>query len=107
MLGWHVLMTYREFLTWGAWLDRQWNRPSRSDYYEMQTACQVARVLAKNPGNIKIEHFKLPFGEEGTREQKTQEAKAVSASAKAGWAAILSAKLGKVIDTVTGRVKEE
>ncbi len=100
-------MTHREFLTWGAWLDRQWNRPSRSDYYEMQTACQVARVLAKNPGNIQIGQFKLPFGEEGTREQKAQQDKKVSESAKAGWAAILSAKLGKVIDVVTGKVREE
>lgn len=88
-------------------MDRQWNRPSRSDYYEMQTACQVARVLAKNPGNIKIEHFKLPFGEEGTREIKAEENKKITERAKAGWAAILSAKLGKVIDVVTGKVKEE
>ena len=100
-------MTHREFLTLQAWLDKQWNRPSRSDYYEMQTACQVARVLAKNPGNIKIEHFKLPFGEEGTREQKAEENKKVAESAKAGWAALLSAKLGKAIDVVTGRVRED
>ena len=100
-------MTHREFLTWEAWLNKQWNRPSRSDYYEMQTACQVARVLAKTPGNIKIEHFKLPFGEEGTREQKAEEDRKITESAKAGWAAILSAKLGKVIDVVTGRVKED
>ena len=99
-------MTHREFLTWQAWLDRQWNRPSRSDYYEMQTACQVARVLAKTPGNIKIEQFKLPFGEDGTREQKREEDKKVAEQAKASWAGVLSMKLGKVIDAVTGRVKE-
>lgn len=100
-------MMHREFLTWEAWFQKQWNRPSRSDFYEMQTACQVARVLAKNPANIKIEHFKLPFGEDGTRKQKELENKKIAESAKAGWAGILSAKLGKVIDTVTGRVKED
>ena len=99
-------MTHREFLTFQVWIDRQWNRPSRADYYQMQTACQVTRVLAKNPASIKIEHFKLPFGEEGTREQKAEEIKKVTESAKAGWAAILSAKLGKVIDVVTGKAKE-
>ena len=99
-------MTHREFLTWQAWIDQQWNRPSRSDYYEMQTACQVARVLAKSPGNIKIEHFKLPFGEDGTRQQKAEEDKKIAEQAKASWAGVLSMKLGKVIDAVTGRVKE-
>lgn len=107
MFGWDTPTTHREFLTWLAWLERQWNHPSRSDYYQMQTACQVARVLSKNPSKILIEHFKLPFGEEGTKEQKAEQDRRVADQAKQSWAAYLSAKLGKVVDWVTGKVVEE
>lgn len=100
-------MTHREFLTWQAWIDRQWNRPDRTDFYLMQVACEVRRVLSRKPAGIKIDDFRLPFGEEGQRELKRQDAEEIAKQAKQGWAAYLSAKLGKAIDWTTGKVKEE
>lgn len=100
-------MTHREFLTWEVWLDQEWSHPSRSDHYAMQVACQVARVLSKNPGNIKIQDFHLPFGDYGKERQKKQTDAEIAKEAKASWAAIIGAKLGKVIDMVTGKPKED
>ncbi len=54
--------THREYRTRLAWLDKQWNQPSRSDQYAMQTAMEVRRVLSKKPNAIELDHFKLKFG---------------------------------------------
>jgi len=54
-------MTYREYLTRLAWLDMMWGQPELSDYYSMQTACEVRRVLSKNPNRVNIEDFILKF----------------------------------------------
>jgi hypothetical protein len=43
------------------WLKKQWNEPSRSDYYMMQVAREVHCVLHKNPGQVKVGMFKIPF----------------------------------------------
>lgn len=53
--------THREHLGWLAWLDLQWNRPDRADHYQMQTACEVRRVLAKDPNSIQPKQFNIPF----------------------------------------------
>jgi hypothetical protein len=54
-------MTYRQYLGWCYWLDKQWNLPTREDYYRMQHSCEVRRVLAKNPRAINVNDFKLKF----------------------------------------------
>ena len=51
-----------KYLVWMAWLSEQWNVPTKADYYQMQTSCEVRRVLSTNPRNIQIDHFKLKFG---------------------------------------------
>ena len=50
----------------------------------MQIAAEVRRVLSKNPGSIKIEHFRLKFGEKSapTPKMTVEEAAAIS---KARW----------------------
>ncbi len=53
--------THREYLTRLAWLDEQWNQPSRADHYLMQVAQEVRRVLHKNPGQVLLDHFRIPF----------------------------------------------
>lgn len=53
--------THREYRTRSAWLDEQWNQPSRSDQYLMQIAMEVRRVLSKKPNVIQLDHFKLKF----------------------------------------------
>lgn len=49
-------VTYREFLTWQAWLNNQWNEPSRTDYYLMQIAAWVA-----GKAQVNVASFRLPF----------------------------------------------
>jgi hypothetical protein len=53
--------TNREYEVWMAWLSNQWNEPSRSDHYLMQIAQEVCRVLKKNPNQIQLQQFKIPF----------------------------------------------
>jgi hypothetical protein len=50
-------MTHREYLTWLAWLEDQWNVPDRTDYYLMQIAGHVAHVMSRKswqPGEYQI-----------------------------------------------------
>lgn len=54
-------MTHRQFLAWQAWLDDQWNEPSRADYYAMSTACHVRKSQSTEPQKVKFEDFKIPF----------------------------------------------
>jgi hypothetical protein len=54
-------VTHREYRLWTAWFNRQWDRPSRSDYYLMQIATEVRRVLSTKPQTIKMEHARLRF----------------------------------------------
>jgi hypothetical protein len=44
-----------------AWLDQQWNVPSRSDNYLMQIAQEVKRVLHRDPNKVTLDEFKLEF----------------------------------------------
>lgn len=58
--------SHREYLVWMAWLDRQWDRPSRTDNYLMQVAYQVAyevrRIFSTNSANMPtMGEFKLRF----------------------------------------------
>jgi len=54
-------VTHREYLIWEAWVELEWGRPSRSDNYLMQIVVEVARVLSKNPNNIKMKDKLLKF----------------------------------------------
>ena len=59
------------------WLNDQWNKPERLEYYLMQIAAEVRRVLAKNPNNIKVDDFVLTWktgDEKPSKEQAEQKA---------------------------------
>jgi len=51
--------SYRDYLTWMAWLDEQWEMPSRTDHYLMQIAMEIRREFVKQPP--RLEQFKIPF----------------------------------------------
>ena len=53
--------SYRQYRAWNAWLDQERNRPTKSEHYLMQIACEVCRGNAKNPKSVKLEQFKLKF----------------------------------------------
>ena len=73
-------MSYREFLTWVAWLDLQWDNPSRTDSYLMQIAYEVHQVLRARK-NVKAKNFKLKFSKETRKPLTRQESGRRSESA--------------------------
>lgn len=54
-------MTHRQFSMWQVWLEGEWHRPNRSDYYAMRTALEVRRVLMSNPNLVQIKDMKVRF----------------------------------------------
>lgn len=61
VFNWPGPMTHRQFLTWVAFEREEWNRPTLAEHYQMQTACEVRRVLSKKPREVKIDHFRMTF----------------------------------------------
>jgi hypothetical protein len=53
--------TYRQYLYWQRWLQRQWNEPDRHDHYLMQIAQVVLQAAVKDPSSIKLADQKLAF----------------------------------------------
>lgn len=82
-------MTWRQHQTWTAWLDLQLDLPDRGDWYAMQVAAEVRRVLAKEPGRIKVGDFKLRFSASGQRELTDEEQAQADAMSKARWRSFL------------------
>lgn len=80
--------TERELGVWLAWLDMQWDRPSRTDQYLMQVACEVRRVLAKRPNEIKLADFRLRLVEPEVKPQMTREQ--ATALSKARWLGMMT-----------------
>jgi hypothetical protein len=66
----------------------------------MQIAMEVKRVLHRNPGNVKLEHFKIPFvpaheGKKPKRKATQEEREEATRIAKAAWAARLGSGVKK------------
>lgn len=80
--------THREYLLWMAWLAKQHDTPDRSDYYLMQIAAEIRRVLSKQPNKIKLEHFKLSTA---GKPAPVQQRETVEQS-KARWAGLVGYK---------------
>jgi hypothetical protein len=78
--------TYRKYLAVLAWLDHEWNRPSRSDHYAMQIAEWVSR--SQDLDSMKI-HF--DYVEPKPEKPKLTKEEIVKRS-KARWAAAVGLK---------------
>ena len=96
------LWSHREYLTRLAWLDAQWNKPSRLEYYLMQIAQEVRRVLSKKPKLIKLKDFLINFG--GKKNEKVDYQKTVLAS-KMTWLAPVMGMWKKMAKAVEERNK--
>ena len=91
MLGWEEPITHRQYEALSTWLSNEYNIPSRTDHYLMSVACEVRRVLSKNPNNIKPEHFILEFKQKEAESREPETVEQASAMAKAVWMARLGA----------------
>lgn len=84
-------MSHREYLMIDAWLEAEWNRPSRTDHYLMKICSYLARI----PGKGKLRElllFKIPFGRKSEKGIETQQAKEQrAAQSRAAWRASLNA----------------
>jgi hypothetical protein len=59
LCGWEGPLTHRQYTAWSMFLEDQWNQPDRHDWYQMQTAFVMARVLGGSKADL--EDFKLSF----------------------------------------------
>ena len=64
-------MSHREYLTHLAWIEENYNDPSRTDHYLMQLILAVKQILAKNPDSVKVGPLK--FGTKKLKKPKTPE----------------------------------
>lgn len=78
-------LTHREHMTWLAWEQLQWNRPSRSDYYQMQTAFEICRSNAAKPKKIQFEWFVMKFKDPTGVERQLKATQGTIAASKAAW----------------------
>jgi hypothetical protein len=87
-MGWPGPMTARQYEAWEAWLELQWEIPSKLDYYLAQIACEASRATAKKPSSPKLNKYLIKFRvkkrKSGTGLTKEQ----TLAIAKARWIAI-------------------
>ena len=81
--------THRELLVWNAWLDQEWDNPSRSDWYAMQVAAEVQRLYEqrlKSPKPVQVKDMKLNFTTEKDANKPLRvEKKVATAWSKARW----------------------
>jgi hypothetical protein len=66
-------VSHREYLAWMAWFDEQLNQPDRHDFYQMQTALEVRRMMAKNPSKYQMADMKLKIEKEKPKPPLTKE----------------------------------
>lgn len=77
-----------------AWLDMELERPSRTDRYLMQIACEVRRIFSKNPNAIQIEQFLLKYKSRGAKPLDVATASALS---KASWLGRMGMKVTRIV----------
>ncbi len=84
--------TNREYEAWQVHLDDLEKEPSLHDWYLMQIAQEVCRVLSKRPNSIRLQQFKLKF----EKKKKTlQTVEKVAAISKSRWFGFLGIKQKK------------
>lgn len=49
LMGWQGPMTERQYVTWIAWLNENYNHPSRADYYALKIARACGDKTATEP----------------------------------------------------------
>jgi hypothetical protein len=64
-MGWHGPVTLRQYMVWMAWLDEDYNHPTRTDFYLMQVALDAIRPWTK--AKLKLSDFQLEFGKSERR----------------------------------------
>lgn len=67
----------REFTTWAAWKEAQWNKQDRTTWYLMQIAAEIQRSVLSGADarKVKTADYKIPFVAIKHTESQSQKAK--------------------------------
>lgn len=87
--------TNRQYLAWLAWLDKQWNEPSRTDYYLMRVAQTVTRIyhwLTRDNSLITLTQFVIPFHTKPAEDEHEETVEEATAHSQAAWFAMTGYK---------------
>lgn len=85
--------TSRQFEAWRVWQDMQLDCPDRHDWYQMVVACEVRRVLSRNPNVHQPGDLRLQFGEKPKAKMTAEQLAALGK-------AQMEARLGRRITTI-------
>lgn len=76
VMGWPGPMTARQALVWRFWLRAEQDRPSRADWYAVQTAGEVRRLFLQRIGadaKVDLNSMVLRFGDGRDRDDADPE----------------------------------
>lgn len=82
--------TNLQHLIWCEWLERQWNRPSRNDYYLMRIAQMVHRANSKR--SLALSNLMIKFSRKGENDRPTMTREQATQIAKSRWLALVGKK---------------
>lgn len=71
-MGWGNYVTNRQHKALIAWLDAQWNIPTKDNYYQARLTAQVASLFSKG---IKLEDFIIKFNTKQPSKDISKESK--------------------------------
>jgi len=89
-------MSHREYMTRMAWIQKELNTPDRTDFYLMQVAQEVRRVLHKKPNTVTLDQFKIKFSLQTARSAETDKQQKIAWS-KHRWMSAVGSKIKRVI----------
>lgn len=100
-MGWDKPATHRQVLAWDAWLNLQWDRPSRSDWYAMQIAAEVRYVFSQ--ASRPVDKFRLRFSAGSETSPREVSDTDYSRSEARKWAVALGADMPEALRNGNGR----
>ncbi len=71
-------ITYREFVEWLCFLNKEEERQTKQDYYLAQIAAEIRRGQVKSPRSIKVKDFLVQVTTAVTPQQEKKAAKSKS-----------------------------
>lgn len=120
MTPWEAMerLTHYQYRICLAWIERDWEEPSRTDYYLMQIAAEVQKSRVKKPAQVDMNKLKLKFQKKGKSTgyspadpKDRQEIDRKTAASKAAWMAamtmpVIKAKQGDDIEELRREHRE-
>jgi len=88
-------VTHREYRLWMVWLEQDQDRTTPDQYYLMQIAQEVRRVLSRNKKSIKLRDFRIRFTRKKTKPKTQRDKDEATKLSRARWFSFLGMKGSK------------